>query len=678
MTLSGHILGWRWIVRRKVYKLILRTILLLMICLSFTYLSDRGPDQYEINYHKRPSVSSTLLKENTDCAFPILDPFEPAMKRFFRLRSRRLGCSQFVTYFSEGMTSNLSVDGDHDQPVIQRSADFPKDKFTCCFEVMNFLQRPPYNYHEKEGKVCKIIREDVTPLRDTVEHVFIKCFPLIPPSPRLHDANLSRVLHLRSHPDHNEILTFIPSPKAPTPTHPEDERLNVIIFVLDSISRPNFIRQMRHSFSYLVNELHAVDLQGYASVGVGTLINSFALLLGKTYAEVRNTCWKRDNATFDHCDWIWKHFSKKGYTTLFAEDYHSVYNFYLQGFKTPPTSYYLYPFSKWLGYRVLKEDFGNKDCVRNTSTVSKLVEYAKKASSVLSSVPNFQLYWASLLNYLETDAVLVDKPLVELLQFWNQSGILNNTVVVLASDHGWKAGDIMSHSQARLENRMPFCFLLFPKRFQILNPEAYQNLLINKFRVTTHHDVHATLLHILQSNNAFNLKSHYEGTEAKSRSLFLPIPKNRNCEMLGIQESWCICGVYKPIPKESELTNQLAITAVTGINKMLEGYRKCNKYQLWNIIDAEEKVGMPGALQDISKVGRKTYRLVIQVRPKGASFQVILYKDESTGNITLDKGIFRLNTFLHHCIHDQQLYRLCTCKKSWDNLSMQRYSNGIW
>ena len=84
--------------------------------------------------------------------------------------------------------------------------------------------------------------------------------------------------------------------------------------------------------------------------------------------------------------------------------------------------------------------------------------------------------------------------------------------------------------------------LLFPAWFQTTFPKAFQNLEINRARLTTALDIHATLKHLLSlENDVVHDDEVEEGVNPKAISLLRPIPATRDCQQAGIETHWCGC-----------------------------------------------------------------------------------------------------------------------------------------
>lgn len=94
---------------------------------------------------------------------------------------------------------------------------------------------------------------------------------------------------------------------------------------------------------------------------------------------------------------------------------------------------------------------------------------------------------------------MADLDMKAFLEYMNDVGYLNNTVVILMSDHGARFQDIRSFTQGKYEERMPYFGFRFPDWFQKEYPEAILNLNRNQHRLTTPYDIHETLIDIINT-----------------------------------------------------------------------------------------------------------------------------------------------------------------------------------
>lgn len=98
----------------------------------------------------------------------------------------------------------------------------------------------------------------------------------------------------------------------------EAEKLSVIIFGTDSVSRLNMRRRMPRTFNFLM-ELGAVELTGYNKVGDNTFPNMVPIMSGFSRQELVNLTCLRKGGFYDDCPWIFKDFKSRGYVTAYAE-----------------------------------------------------------------------------------------------------------------------------------------------------------------------------------------------------------------------------------------------------------------------------------------------------------------------------------------------------------------------
>ena len=92
---------------------------------------------------------------------------------------------------------------------------------------------------------------------------------------------------------------------------------------------------------------------------------------------------------------------------------------------------------------------------------------------------------------------LVDADLVSFLQEMKQRNWLDNTLLILMSDHGERYGELRATTQGRDEQRRPYLGLRFPEWFTFKYQDASDNLHKNTDRLVTLFDVHDTLRKIL-------------------------------------------------------------------------------------------------------------------------------------------------------------------------------------
>lgn len=79
----------------------------------------------------------------------------------------------------------------------------------------------------------------------------------------------------------------------------------------------------------------------------------------------------------------------------------------------------------------------------------------------------------------------------------DSSGELENTVVVLTSDHGSHMGPyFMSGDMGKFEQKLPLLIMMMPKKLMNKYPEFRENLRKNEQNLVSHYDTHWTLRHL--------------------------------------------------------------------------------------------------------------------------------------------------------------------------------------
>ena len=92
----------------------------------------------------------------------------------------------------------------------------------------------------------------------------------------------------------------------------------------------------------------------------------------------------------------------------------------------------------------------------------------------------------------------LDVPYTQLLTRLFDEKLLDNTLLIFFSDHGFRYGALRRTHTGEVENRLPFIFIHLPKDFE---KTFADNLRQNQYRLTTPFDIHATLTHLIQGKN---------------------------------------------------------------------------------------------------------------------------------------------------------------------------------
>lgn len=126
---------------------------------------------------------------------------------------------------------------------------------------------------------------------------------------------------------------------------PEEDNINVFFYLMDSISRDEWLEKLPKSSEYLIKTLKSRILSRYNIVGDGTPAALIPLLTSKHENELPSTVKENKNSSFvdEAYPFIWKEFKQElGYKTLFAEDMAQIgtFQYRLVGMRNPPTDHY--------------------------------------------------------------------------------------------------------------------------------------------------------------------------------------------------------------------------------------------------------------------------------------------------------------------------------------------------
>nr|XP_034184606.1 uncharacterized protein LOC117606349 [Osmia lignaria] len=457
-------------------------------------------------------------------------------------------------------------------------------------------------------------------------------------------------------------------------------KLNVLMFGFDSLSRNTFIRKLPKTYRYLKEYLNALVLEGYNIVGDGTPQALIPILTGKIELELPDTR-KRMGLKANYVNvypMIWNQYKQHGYITGFMEDVHHIgtFTYRLKGFKEQPTDHYMRTFylaaSPYFRYY-------NKYCVGGIPRHMVMLNYIKEIFNVHKNQPKFLFgFHGELSHDSYNDIGVVDDDLHNWLKDLHEFGHLNNTVLILMSDHGHRFAEIRNTVQGKQEERLPFFSFVFPPWFKKVYPEAYANFLHNTHYLTTPFDVHKTLETIL------NLETPKIGNRhERAISLFDKVPLDRTCADAFIEPHWCACLSWQEISVDENNVIAAAKYFIEFLNQYTEDHRDiCEPLKLKEILWAAKLIPNKGLLKfqksgdqdgfigDFSaktKLTSEIYQLKVKTKPGDGLFEVsITYDIKKNAFSTKISDVSRINMYgsQARCV-ENSLYHLrkyCYCK----------------
>ncbi|CAH1369497.1 unnamed protein product [Tenebrio molitor] len=457
-------------------------------------------------------------------------------------------------------------------------------------------------------------------------------------------------------------------------------KLNVLMFGFDSISRNSFIRKLPKSYKYLTEVLHGDVLQGYNIIGDGTPQALIPILTGKTELELPDTRKRFTNTKFvNSYPFIWNDFKDAGYVTGFLEDVPELgtFTYRLNGFNETPTDHYMRPYylaslgerRKW-----------PKLCTGEIPRHQVMLNQIKNFFTVYKDKPKFLFGFHGELSHDDYNLVgVADNDLYKFLKYMYESGILDDTILIVMADHGHRFAEIRNTIQGKQEERLPFFSFTFPQNFKNHFRQAYENFQNNLDKLTTPFDIHSTLKTVL------NLVDIGEADiNERSVSLFTKIPSERSCSHAYIEPHWCACLEWKKIPVTAPLTKRIADVLVSTLNNYTESHRHlCEVLSVLNIewvmkmtpnenlIKYNKNADLDGFVADLSaKMQLKSdlYQIKVILLPGNSIFEasVTYLIDEDKLNIKMS-DISRINMYGRQarCIEDEfpHLRKYCYCKE---------------
>lgn len=355
-----------------------------------------------------------------------------------------------------------------------------------------------------------------------------------------------------------------------------ENSFNVLIFGYDSTSKNGFIRKMPKSYRYLTKMMKGIVLNGYNIVGDGTPSALFPILTGKTELElpdVRKILTHTEN-TLDILPFIFYKVKDYGYRTAYLEDapWYGTFQYRFNGFRNQPTDHYLRPF-------FLEERRGNwwkrlqsTYCLGDTPQYRFMMNITDQMLRMEGK--KFIFTFISDITHDNFDALSnADDDMLNFLENLVKLNVLKNTLVIIMGDHGQRFTDIRNTFQGRLEERLPFMCIFLPEELKSRRPKAQSYLEGNANVLTTPHDIHATLLDVLDLKQYMNKYKIVGADLPRAMSLLEPIPRNRSCSEAGIESHWCACMTWINVSSTNALYKKAVDTFVNYVNFLTLGVR---------------------------------------------------------------------------------------------------------
>ena len=461
-----------------------------------------------------------------------------------------------------------------------------------------------------------------------------------------------------------------------------DSAPNVLMFGFDSVSRHMLQRILPETHKYFTQTLGGHILEGYNIVGDGTPQALLPILTGKSETEIPEV--RRGQKGAKHVDevvtFIWTQYQKEGYITQWGEDMANIgtFNLRMLGFKEQPVDHYMRPF--YLAAIPIYNRF-LPNCLGSRGRHQVFIDWIKEGLVTNKDHRMFTFGFFSEFSHHDNNQLAqADMGVVAFLKFLKNEGHLDNTVLILMSDHGIRYGSFRKTEQGKLEERMPYFGFRFPDSFRQKYPRHIENFKINTKRLVTPFDIHQTLLDILYRSEA---TSDAGPLSSRGISLFKEIPRERTCAHASIEPHWCACLQWNKTSIADKHVQKATQSVLKLINKSLKRFKKlCYELKLRKIKRAisfktnddvlkykgsKDYDGRVPDLTDILQPRKILYQISFETTPGLGLFEATVSRNLETNTFTPNENeISRLNVYdrAADCIVKKapKLRPYCLCK----------------
>ncbi len=359
------------------------------------------------------------------------------------------------------------------------------------------------------------------------------------------------------------------------------------------------------------------------------------------------------------------------FRTVFAEDSPQigVFNYLRNGFCRQPTDYYLRPFYNEAEGLIGSHKPGNCYlCIGSRLSLAVLLNYAYKHVHKFGRKKFFGFFWSTSLTHdyfnlpQQGDAVLLS-----FFKKMREGNLLNNTALIVLSDHGLRWGEFRETFQGHLEERLPLLMFVFPPWFRQKYAKAVDNMLGNSKKLTTHFDLHETLLEFanLTGLKEGELERRSSRSSFRSQSLFLPVSASRTCSQVGVPKHYCTC--HDDV-REVNTTDLRVLEAAKALqnymNKLVENHRECATMRVVSVEYATVEQWTMGGEFSSDRLLYSDYVISVKTHPGPGLFEATVRYNRSSQFYSVIGQVSRINTYgaQSFCVNDAILKLYCYCR----------------
>lgn len=456
--------------------------------------------------------------------------------------------------------------------------------------------------------------------------------------------------------------------------------LNVLMFGFDSVSRNTWLRTLPKTHKYFTEMLGGILLKGYNIVGDGTPQALLPILTGQTEIELPEARRGKPGAkVVDGHPWVWKDFKKAGYMTQWGEDmcWIGTFNLRMLGFDKQPVDHF------WRPYCQATQEihrYSKPFCLGSERRHKVMMDWVKDAFQMYQNRLKFIFAFHSEYSHEDSSKLnWADDDLLGMLKFLENKNYLNNTVLILMSDHGARFHAVRESIQGKYEERMPYFSFRFPEWFPKKYPSEFKAFKENAGKLTTPFDIHETFLDMMK----FEKKNTKPEKLPRGLSLFRPIPKQRTCSDADISPHWCACLGWNVTSSDDLITQKAAKSIVKFMNNLTANFRsKCHELSLKSIKNAMVLQSNPyiarylGSADTDGRVPKESkdaidksalYQITLQTTPGDGIFETtVKYMANNDKFIISAQEISRINKYGNaaNCVYMDapHLRQYCYCR----------------
>ena len=322
---------------------------------------------------------------------------------------------------------------------------------------------------------------------------------------------------------------------------------NILFLYIDAISRPEFIRSMKHTQNFLSkyyynsSKYSFYQMLKYQNFIFFTQQNVNPMFFGESMFNSNGTS-------------ILHHIKRKGYITgqannictrqLYDIEDNYTQNISYESFDHENIAMFCDPnfynpenrFTPYMGPYSIR-----RRCLYGKDTFEYVLEYGQKFwETYLNEKKFLRLSFQDAHEGTLEVVKYLDKKLAEFLEFFWHKKYLEDTAIFLVSDHGNNMigfYNILQVEDYVLEKTLGTWLMILPKKINV----DEKNIEINQQRLVTPYDIHDTLL------DMFGYKLNDKVYSRKGKSIFSEINGlERNCDFYkqDLLPLWCRCKDY--------------------------------------------------------------------------------------------------------------------------------------